>query len=84
MIKAGEIGWLVKQTPSGKVRISEVSVSMYSGDRIAVRGRKGAQSVQTAHNDEWARLVTWVAATDLFATREGALAEQARRHSAAA
>jgi hypothetical protein len=84
MIKAGETGWLIKQTPSGKVRISEVSVSMYSGDRIAVRGRKGAQRVPTAHNDEWTRLVTWIVATDLFATREAALAEQTRRHSAAA
>ena len=80
MIKAGETGWLVKQTPSGKVRVSEVYVSMYHGDRAAVRGRAGAQQ---KFRDEWTRLVTWIAVTDLFATREAALAEQARRSAAA-
>ena len=80
-VKAGETGWLVKQTPSGKVRISEVCVAMYDGDRVAVYGHAGTQQKFIS---EWTRAVTWIAVTDLFTTREAALAEQARRHSAAA
>lgn len=72
MINTGNTGWLVKQTPSGRVRISEVYVSIHSGDLVAVRGRKGGQKVATAHNDEWTRLVTWVPSADLFATHAAA------------